>query len=266
MTTGEKLRVVDGRPPSTEKPGGFEAAPSSRPRPSLDALKQAVGWAAGIPFASARYLSRDVEIRREESTCGWPLPGFPEGEAAGVGDPAGVKLPAHGVGDAYRRRYKVCIDNPLVSAEDLMAIIQNDPGVACPLEVARFEKTKGRPGQIDRGDEFRVRLPGPWNGPVRVIEVNPCSFRLATLQGHMEAGEIEFRASQLADGRLEFEIESWARSASRAFALLYDGLGLSRELQLHMWAQFLERAAQISGGTVSDAIEVTTQRSDQHPY
>lgn len=75
-----------------------------------------------------------------------------------------------------------------------MAIMHNDPGVACPLEVARFEKTKGRPGLIERGDEFRVRLPGPWNGPVRVIEVAPCSFRLATLEGHMEAGEIEFRA------------------------------------------------------------------------
>ena len=264
--TAQRVRVVDGSPPSTEEPEGSEPGPSRRPRPSLDALKQAIGWAAGIPFASTRYLSRDVEIRREESTRGWPLPDFPKGEPDRLGDHAGVKLPAHGVGDAYRRRYKVCVDDPLVSAEDLMAIMQNDPGVACPLEIARFEKTKGQPGQLDRGDEFRIRLPGPWNGPVRVIEVTPCSFRLATLEGHMEAGEIEFRASEQPDGQLQFEIESWARSASRAFALLYDGFGWSRELQLHMWAQFLERAAQISGGTVSDAIEATTERCDRHPF
>lgn len=261
----EKLRVVDGSPASTPESEGSGPASSPAPHPSLEALKHGVAWAAGIPFAATRYLSRDVEIRREESSCSWPLAGFPE-DGHGPGGPAGLKVPAHGVGDAYRRLYIVRIDDPLLSAEDLMAILHNDPGVACPLEIARFEKTKGRPGRIDLGDEFRVRLPGPWNGPVRVIGISACSFRLATLEGHMEAGEIEFRANELPDGRLEFEIESWARSASRAFGLLYDGFGLSRELQLHMWAQFLERTAQISGGTVSDPIEVITERCEQHPY
>ena len=260
----EKLRVIDG---DTGVEGADEpkAGSSAPPRPAVDALKHAAAWAAGIPFASMRYLSRDVEIQREESSCPWPLAGFPQDKRVD-GESAGLKLPADGVGDAYRRLYRVCVDSPLVSAEDLMAIMHNDPGVACPLEIARFEKTKGRPGRIDLGDEFRVRLPGPWNGPVRVIEVTPFSFRLATVEGHMEAGEIEFRASELPDGRLAFEIESWARSANRAFGLLYDGVSLSRELQLHMWAQFLERAAQISGGTVAGAIEVRTERCNQHPY
>lgn len=257
--------MVNGSSASRPESEGSGTTAGARTRPSLDALKHAVAWAAGIPFASTRYISRDVEIRREETSCSWPLAGFPE-DGHARGQRAGMKVPADGVGDAYRRRYRVCIDDPLLRAEDLIAIMHNDPGVACPLEIARFEKTRGRPGLIERGDEFRVRLPGPWNGPVRVIDVTPCSFRLATLEGHMEAGEIEFRANELPDGRIGFEIESWARSASRAFGLLYDGFGLSRELQLHMWAQFLERAAQISGGTVSDAIEVTTERCDQHPY
>ena len=47
---------------------------------------------------------------------------------------------------------------------------------------------------MEVGDEYVVRMPGPWDGPVRVVEVTPTSFRLATLDGHLEAGQIEFRA------------------------------------------------------------------------
>lgn len=61
----------------------------------------------------------------------------------------------------------------------------------------------------------------------------------------MEAGEIEFRARRMSDGRLQFE--SWARSGDRAIYLLYARLGVSRELQLHMLAHFLERVAQTAG-------------------
>ena len=42
-------------------------------------------------------------------------------------------------------------------------------------------------------------------------------------------------------------------------------LGIARELQLDMWAFFLERVAQVSGGTPAP-IEVHTQRCDDHPF
>ena len=261
-TTTEQLREetaprADGAPEVPPEDG--------RSGPSADTIKRALEWVAGIPFASWRYVAREVEIRREESDCAWPPEGFPEDDVELPGDPATVRSAADGVGPAFRRLYRVCVDDPLLSPEELMAVMHNDPSVACPIEVARFEKTRGSPGRIEPGDEFRVRLPGPWNGPVRVIDVAERSFRLATLQGHMEAGEIEFRAVPMADGRLRFEIESWARSGDRAFDLLYDRVGVSRELQLHMWAHFLERVAQISGGTVKDAIEVHTERCRDHP-
>ncbi|HEX3925196.1 MAG TPA: hypothetical protein VHY31_23150 [Streptosporangiaceae bacterium] len=45
-------------------------------------------------------------------------------------------------------------------------------------------------------------MPGPWDGPVRVVHTGAASFRFATLAGHLEAGEIEFRrAAALAGGR-----------------------------------------------------------------
>ena len=97
------------------------------------------------------------------------------------------------------------------------------------------------------GDEYVVRMPGPWDGPVRVVAVSPRSFRFATLAGHLEAGQIEFRAAPAPEG-LRFEIESWARSADRLSDLLYHRLHMAKEIQLHMWTSFLERVARASGG------------------
>jgi hypothetical protein len=85
------------------------------------------------------------------------------------------------------------------------------------------------------------------------------------MRGHMEAGEIEFRARDEEEGELVFEIESWARSGDLVFDFLYDRLGIARELQLDMWAFFLERVAQISGGSAANGIEVYTGRCADHP-
>ena len=95
------------------------------------------------------------------------------------------------------------------------------------------------------GDEFVVRMPGPWDGPVRVVDVQPTSFRLVTLAGHLEAGQIEFTAQREAD-RLVFHIESWARSGDRLSDLLYDRVRMAKEIQLHMWTSLLERVARVA--------------------
>ena len=81
-------------------------------------------------------------------------------------------------------------------------------------------------------------MPGPWDGPVRVIRRDDTSFRLVTLDGHLEAGEIEFRAAPHGDV-LRFEIESWARAGDRLADVLYNRLRLAKEIQLNMWTAFL---------------------------
>lgn len=101
-----------------------------------------------------------------------------------------------------------------LSPRELMDRVKSDPNRTAPRKFARFHMVRGNPDEPHVGDEFVVRMPGPWAGPVWVIDVGPRSFRLATLRGHLEAGQIEFRAS--ADGELlRFEIESWVRSGSR---------------------------------------------------
>jgi hypothetical protein len=84
-------------------------------------------------------------------------------------------------------------------------------------------------------------------------------FRLVTLKGHLEAGQIEFRAYE-EDDHVVFEIESWARSKDRLTDVLYDRLRMSKEVQLHMWTSTLERIVKLSGGSRSGGIEIHTRK------
>jgi hypothetical protein len=147
----------------------------------------------------------------------------------------------------YRRRYRVLISETTMTAEDLMTRISSDPNVVSPTDLARFEKRKGQENAMSVGDEFLVRMPGPWDGPVRVVDLTSNSFRFATLRGHLEAGQIEFRMKRKGDD-LVVEIESWARAGDRLSHVMFDTLRMAKEIQLHMWTSMLERIADLSGG------------------
>jgi hypothetical protein len=205
---------------------------------------------------------RTTPTRRSEETGSWrddappPLPaGLVDDDVQGVRD---------GVGPLFHRRYVAHIRDPVASPQQLMARLQRDPDRAAPSEFATFRKLVGNPERMQPGDEYVVRMPGPWDGPVRVAEVSSRSFRLITLKGHLEAGQIRFRAAGDGD-RIEFEIESWARSADRLSDLLYDHLRMSKEIQVHMWVSFLERAIRLSGGTRDGALRIETRRLEGEP-
>jgi len=106
-----------------------------------------------------------------------------------------------------------------------------------------------------------VRMPGPWDGPIRVVEVGPQSFRVVTLDGHLEAGQIEWRAAD-EDGVLVFEIESWARAGDRLASILHDRIPMAKEVQLHMWTSVLERVAKRTHGRLPSGIEIDTRRAE----
>ena len=84
------------------------------------------------------------------------------------------------------------------------------------------------------------------------------AFRLATLEGHLEAGQIEFAAPSSAKACLCSAIESWARSGDRLSDLLYDRLRFSKEVQFHMWTSFLERVVELSGGKREGGLRIHT--------
>lgn len=171
-----------------------------------------------------------------------------------------VQQVVDGRGDLLHRRYVVVVDGAGLDPDDLMGRFADDPNCGVP-DVALFLRTRGGPGPMRPGDEYRIRMPGPWDGPVRVIGVATRAVRLVTMRGHLEAGQIEFRAGRTADGALEFVIESWARSGDRVSRLLYDRLPLAKEIQLTVWVQTCLDMARLSGGEPRHGVTAHTRRA-----
>jgi hypothetical protein len=231
-------------------------------QPSLSRrVGTAARWPLGIALTSWRYLWRTTPLYRHEDDASWdghappPIPDGVERED--------VQWVGHGSGPHFHRRYSVRIGGAPISAEELVASVMEDPDRAAPSEFASFVKVRGADGSLRVNDEFVVRMPGPWDGPVRVASVTPRSFRFVTLAGHLEAGQIEFRASN--GELLEFEIESWARSGDRLSELMYDRLRISKEVQFHMWTSFLERVVKLSGGRRSGGLRIETRKVAEVP-
>jgi hypothetical protein len=218
-------------------------------------LRTVLRWPLGIAVVSWRYMWRTIPLHRTEETGG-PADLPPAvNERTEPGD--GRQPLAAGVGPMLHRCYEVRIVNSTMSPAALIERMAGDLNKAAP-EMAVFRKTKGGEGPLRLGDEFVVRMPGPWDGPVRVIGRDATSFRLATLDGHLEAGEIEFRAVQDGDA-LTFEIESWARAGDRLSDLMYNKLRLAKEIQLNMWTHFCIRAAALAGGRPKGGITISTR-------
>ena len=234
---------------------------AGRPIQTRSTIRRVVLWCLDMVVTVLRYAVQRIPTYRRHRQQGPAEP--PDFERDLPGDPATLQRPNEGIGPLYHRSYWVFVTDESLNGEELISYILKEPNQVTPTEMASFETLSGEPARdLNVGDELIVRLPGPWNGPVRVIERTPTSFRFATLRGHMEAGEIEFRTSTDARGFLEFRIESWARSGDPLFHLLYGRFVIGRELQQHMWAQFCRRVAAVSGGVRMSNTASTTHRLD----
>src|SRR4029453_5085524 len=87
-----------------------------------------------------------------------------------------------------------------LSADQLVRAVAADPDSVAPSEFATFRKLSGPDDAMRVNDEYVVRMAGPWDGPVRVAQREGAMFRLATLKGHLEAGQIGFRGYEGAGG------------------------------------------------------------------
>ena len=227
--------------------------------PALKRLSTALRWPVGVALTSWRYLWRTTPVHRRELLGSIRDDAPPDLPADGDDD--GLQPPEDGVGPLVHRLYRTQIRGSGMSPEELMEAIEADLDALAPSEFASFQKVRGAEGRLVVGDEYIVRMPGPWDGPVRVVATTARSFRLATLEGHLEAGQIEFRATS-GHQTLDFVIESWARSGDRLSDLLYTHLRMSKEVQLHMWTSVLERVVELSGGHRAGGIVITTRRVD----
>jgi hypothetical protein len=225
-----------------------------------DRLGIVLRWPLGIALVSWRYMWRTTPLHRTEEPGGHAdLPDPVEGA-----DTDRLQPLAAGVGPMLHRSYAVRITDSDMKPQALIDLVAGHLNQASP-EMAVFRKTRGvQDDKLRRGEEFVVRMPGPWDGPVRVVRREPDSFRLATLESHLEAGEIEFRAARDGDA-LTFGIESWARAGDKLSALLYNRLRLAKEIQLNMWSHVCVRAAALAGGRPRGGVTIRTRWVDWPP-
>ncbi len=214
-------------------------------------------WPVGVSLTTWRYLWRTTPFHRTEEEGSMDVDAPPP--LPGDVSHADVQRPEDGVGPLFHRRYRTRIRDTDLTPEAFITQVSGNLRRLAPREFASFEKTRGEEAVMAVGDEYLVRMPGPWDGPVRVIARTPDSFRFATLTDHLEAGQIEFRARR-EDGLLVFEIESWARSGDPLMSVLYYHLRMAKETQLHMWISLLERATKRSGGTMTQGIDIHTRQ------
>ena len=183
-------------------------------------------------------------------------------DRAGDGDDQPVEI---GVGPRFHRCYRILVRDGCLGAEGVMAAVQADPNVLADLDLAPFTKVRGSSDRMRVGDRYVIEIAGPWKGAVEVVDVAARSFRMATLEGHMESGVIEMRTSPQAGtdggGAVEFTIESWARSHDRFLDLMYDKLGIAKALQAEMWAIACDRVADLGGGQQVGRLRVVTERA-----
>jgi len=152
----------------------------------------------------------------------------------------------------------VRVDGARRSPRELIDALARNMNRAVVPGVARFDYVAAG-GSLDVGDELVVRMPGPWDGPVRVLQRDDTSVRLGTLVGHLEAGQIEFAARDLPDGGMEFGVTTWARAGDPVADVLYSRLGLAKQIQYLLWVEFCVRAAEVAGGRLRDGVSVRTR-------
>jgi hypothetical protein len=143
-------------------------------------LRTVLGWPIGIAVVSWRYLWRTTPLHRSEgpgTRADLPDPVYGPG-----GQAAGQQTLEMGVGPMLHRSYAVRITGSSMTPAALVDLVAERLNQVSP-EMAVFRKTRGTASALSPGDEFLVRMPGPWDGPVRVVRRDPAAFRLATLDG-----------------------------------------------------------------------------------
>jgi hypothetical protein len=218
-------------------------------------LRTVLWWPLGIALVSWQYMWRTTPLHRSEEAGS--AADLPEHWDKDTDTGEGRQGLSAGAGPLLHRSYSVRIVHSAMSPAALIEVVTANLNRASP-EMAAFRKTRGADDQLRPGDEFVVRMPGPWDGPVRVARRDTTSFRLVTLEGHLEAGQIEFRVSPDSDA-LRFEIESWARAGDRLADLLYNRLRLAKEIQLNMWTHFCIQTAALARGRPQGGVTIRTR-------
>lgn len=156
-----------------------------------------------------------------------------------------------GVGSLVRRHVWADIVGSRIGPEALFERFRARFGEITPWHVA-VGVEPGTPIDPRLGATLTMHLPLRGNVQVRVLELEPTSLTLATVEGHPLAGVVRFRLETLPDHRLRFHVEVHDRPGSIADWLVMSSVGGA--LQVATWRSTVEHLVAESGGEAADGV------------
>lgn len=174
--------------------------------------------------------------------------------------PAGLQPAASGTGPLIQRDYWAVVQSCRLSPAALIALVVERFCEFPPADMVIFQRCGSTLLPLQVGDEFDITIRVAGEAKVRVVHMDTCSFTLATLEGHPEAGRITFGAYRNDRGDVIFHIRSRARSASMASYLGFRSAG--DPMQTSTWVDFVNSVALTCGEGVVGHIRADTQEFD----
>ncbi len=151
----------------------------SRLSRSRRALAVITRWLWGTALVTWRYLWETTPLHRSESVGDeWDRP--PQIPPDAIDDR--VQLISDGCGPLFHRRFHVRIAAAEIDADQLIDRVIHDFKHFVPTEVVDIRADEVGTQGLEVGDEMLVEMPGPWNGPVKVVHREDTLFTAAVRQ------------------------------------------------------------------------------------
>ena len=178
----------------------------------------------------------------------------------GMGSPVPASA---GVGPLVQRDYWAVFPDCPLRPSELVELASREFPLFAPKDKITFHRTGSDGEPLAVGERLVCAIRHAGRCHVEVVHVDGCSFTLATLPGHPEAGRITFGAYRNGRGDVVFHIRSRARSSTavRRFGFVIGG----EPVQTLTWTDFIDRLAAVVGCGVLGAIEETTRVVSDEP-
>ena len=164
------------------------------------------------------------------------------------------QLPSEGVGPLRHKRFWADIKGSRHTPTALVEEFRAHCAEVMPLE---FSAEPGTPRVVEEGVTLTLGVPVRGNVQVRVEEVAPRRVTFSTVEGHMLAGMIQFKASGDKRRDVRFLVEIHARAATALDLLAMSTVGDS--LQKENWEEVVTRVVALSGGTAPLGVQSETK-------
>lgn len=162
--------------------------------------------------------------------------------------------------------YGVVVQNSKKGLNDLRSTFKDRPQDVLSNSKAEFQPVDGdgkklEKADLKKGSNIEIAIDGPMNDSfVRVTDTksdeNSFSYTFGTLEGHIEAGQITFSASQDKDGNVTFGINSTSKVD---YGMAPEGF--ARDQQSKSWQEVLTNVVNYLQGT--EASRTSTVKEEE---